>query len=340
MENENDYTLELYFAGVIFWLSGIINKCYFCCKDIYEENECLRDTVDTTTYLTEYACKKCSYKKEEPMESLWISTNVIDNQCNELNEKYYTFEYFTISQYYDFLFDYKIKNNHLIIIKGSYIDNHFKKEHFYICLKYFNLLSFYQNPYYFNDSNKCIEYNEYSFTKFGDVNQCTISEMNDLENKSNTFKDNIQPFFRENSTYEESIENSVESDEIFLEDKPLFITRINYNVLKNIYMKNYKPNYSNVRFLSVTYFHNDDVPIVLNIDKEWLVVGNEILGSTHVLRLLEYQSEPFTFSMNYVLDIIDSNINFLKLNSYQILKIDCENYYVKTDEHNVVYIQR
>jgi hypothetical protein len=40
------------------------------------------------------------------------------------------------------------------------------------------------------------------------------------------------------------------------------------------------------------------------------------------------------------LDIIDSNINFLKLNSYQILKIDCENYYVKTDEHNVVYAQR
>jgi hypothetical protein len=41
----------------------------------------------------------------------------------------------------DFLFDYKIKNNDLIMIKGSYIDNHFKKEHFYICLKYYNILS-------------------------------------------------------------------------------------------------------------------------------------------------------------------------------------------------------
>lgn len=333
-EQKKDYTLELYFAGFIFWLSGIINKCYFCCKDIYEENECIRDTVDTTSYITEYACKKCSYKKEEPMENVWISTNVIDHQCNELNDKYYIFEEFTISNYYDFLFDYKKKNNHLIIIKGSYIDNHFKKEHFYICFKYFYLFAFYQNPHYFNDSNKRCEYNEYSFTNFDHENQSNeilksiptmISEMNDLENDSNTMK---------------SIENNMESEEIFLEDKPLFIRHINYNVLKNIYMKNYKPNYSNVRFLSVTYFHNNDVPIVLNIDKEWLVVGNEILGSTHVLRLLEYQSEPFTFSMNYVLDIIDSNINFLKLNSYQILKIDCENYYVKTDEHNVVYTQR
>jgi hypothetical protein len=287
--------------------------------------------VDTTSYITEYACKKCSYKKEEPMESAWISTNVVDHQTNELNEKYYTFEYFTISQYYDFLFDYKIKNNDLIMIKGSYIDNHFKKEHFYICLKYFNLLAFYKNPHYFKDSNKCIEYNEYSFTNFDDEKKynpilksipTVISEMNDFENDYNTMN------------------SRVESDDFFLEDKPLFIRHINYNVLKNIFMKNYKPNYSNVRFLSVTYFHNNDVPIVLNIDKEWLVVGNEILGSTHVLRLLEYQSEPFTFSMNYVLDIIDSNINFLKLNSHQILKIDCENYYVKTDEHNIMYTQR
>jgi hypothetical protein len=150
-------------------------------------------------------------------------------------------------------------------------------------------------------------------------------------------KNSVQTFFQENNKY---IENSMDSEDIFLEHTPLFITRINYNVLKNIYKKNYKPNFSNVSFLSVTYFHKNDVPIVLNIDKEWLVVGNEILGSTHVLRLLEYQSEPFTFSMNYVLDIIDSNINFLKLNSHQILKIDCENYYVKTDEHNIMYTQR
>ena len=74
--------------------------------------------MDTTSYITEYACKKCSYKKEEPMESAWISTNVVDHQTNELNEKYYTFEYFTISQYYDFLFDYKIKNNDLIVKMG------------------------------------------------------------------------------------------------------------------------------------------------------------------------------------------------------------------------------
>lgn len=327
-KDNKDYSVELYFAGFIFWLSGVINKCYFCCKTIYEENECIRETVDTTNYLTEYACKRCSYKKEEPMESVWISTNEIDKQSNILNDKYYIYENFTISQYYDFFFDYKLKNNDLVIIKGTYMDHHFKKEHFYICLKYLNLLAFYQNPNHFNRSNKLIERNEYSFTTFPDESINEVSEINQ----------NVKNFIRENAK-DEYIENSVESDDNFLEHQPLFITRINYNVLKNIHNKNYKPNYSNVSFLSVTYFHKNDVPVVLNVNKEWLVVGNEILGSTHVLRLLEYQSEPFSFSMDYVLDIIDSNINFLKLNSHQILKIDSENYFVKTLEHNVVYTQ-
>ena len=296
-QHTNDYSVELYFVGFIFWLSGVINKCYFCCKDIYEENGCIRETVDTTNYLSEYACKKCSYKKEEPMESVWISSIVINKELNELTEKYYTFDEFTISPYFDFFSHYKSNNIDFIIIKGTYMDNHYKKDHFYICLKYFNLSCFYQNPRH--NSNNLIEY-DYSFTHFRDI------------------------------------VNSVESEE----DRPLFITRINYDVFKKIYSKNYKPNYSNVTFLSVTYFHKNDVPIVLNVDKEWLVVGNEILGYTHVLRLLEYQSESFSFSMDYVLDIIDSNINFLKLNSHQILKIDSENYYVKTYEHNDVYTQR
>ena len=87
-EQKKDYTLELYFAGFIFWLSGIINKCYFCCKDIYQENECIRNTVDCTVYISEYTCKQCSTKREEPMEKTWISTNCIDTYKKTLVEEY------------------------------------------------------------------------------------------------------------------------------------------------------------------------------------------------------------------------------------------------------------
>ena len=94
--------------------------------------------------------------------------------------------------------------------------------------------------------------------------------------------------------------------------------------------KDYQLEFSSIRFLSVTYKNVDGVCIHLGIDKEWLVVGNEILGYIHVLRMLEHQNEPFVFNMDYVLEIIDSNINVFELNKNQYLKIEKDRYLVET----------
>lgn len=95
--------------------------------------------------------------------------------------------------------------------------------------------------------------------------------------------------------------------------------------------KYYQLEFSSIRFLSVTYKNADGVCIPLGIDKEWLVVGNEILGYIHVLRMLEHQNEPFVFNMDYVLEIIDSNINVFELKKNQYLKIEKEGYLVETE---------
>jgi hypothetical protein len=127
-ENQNnDYTLEIYFAGFVFWLSNIMNKIYFCSKQIYEENEWVRNGVDSTVYITEYTCKQCSNKKEEPMEKTWICKNYFNKYNYELNEEYYILNEFSLNKYFDFL-DYKVKKTDLIIIKGEFSKGLFHKE--------------------------------------------------------------------------------------------------------------------------------------------------------------------------------------------------------------------
>ena len=87
-KEEDNSTLELYFVGFVFWLSNIINKCTFCFKEIYEENELVRNAIDCTVYISEYTCKQCSTKREEPMEKTWISTNHIHRYNETLVEEY------------------------------------------------------------------------------------------------------------------------------------------------------------------------------------------------------------------------------------------------------------
>ena len=97
-----DYGIELCVIGWIFWLSNIINRCSSCCTSIYENNDCIRDTVDCTTFITEYSCKACSGKREEPMEKTWISTNYMDPFSNELVDNYIVLDEFEISQFHDY----------------------------------------------------------------------------------------------------------------------------------------------------------------------------------------------------------------------------------------------
>ena len=56
---------------------------------------------------------------------------------------------------------------------------------------------------------------------------------------------------------------------------------------------------SSTRFISVEYSNpwmNNSIEI--NLDKEWFIDGNEILGPSFIFRLLEYQSKNFVFDLN------------------------------------------
>jgi hypothetical protein len=235
-QNENEkkeinYSkIEECYIGCVFSISNIINYISSYFEEIYEANDCIRDTIDSTNYLIESTCRKCSHQKKEPMEKMWISINYFDLSSNNFIDEYYILG-IDIHELDNSSLEFDLKNkDELVIFKGY---NKKNKDSYYLCSRSKNL-----------------------------VNYLTIER-------------------------------------------------------------------SLIHFLSITYRYGDQIPISLIVDKQWLIVGNEILGYVHVLRMLEYQNEGVVFNMNYVLDIIDSNIEIFQLKSYQYLKIEKNKYTVE-----------
>ena len=82
---------------------------------------------------------------------------------------------------------------------------------------------------------------------------------------------------------------------------------------------------SNVKFLSVGYTHPEiNNSILIDIDKNAYLVGNELLSCTFVKRALKYSSNVKNFDTDYILKIMDNNLNIfeLKSNEYIILEKD------------------
>ena len=89
--------------------------------------------------------------------------------------------------------------------------------------------------------------------------------------------------------------------------------------------------FSEIRFLSIEYNHPEmNEPIQLVLEKEWCVVGNEVLSKIHILRMLEYQAykSQYVFDDRYIVKIIDSNINILEIRSRQYIILEKEGYVV------------
>jgi len=78
---------------------------------------------------------------------------------------------------------------------------------------------------------------------------------------------------------------------------------------------------SRVRFLTLEYITKNKI-ITLELDKNIYYVGNDILSSVFIKRLLEYQVNSYSFDMDYTLKIIDNNIDtfVLKNNEYILLE--------------------
>ena len=82
-------------------------------------------------------------------------------------------------------------------------------------------------------------------------------------------------------------------------------------------------------FLSVEYHHTRmKHTISLNLDKRYLITGNELFSPCFVLKCLNYQKEPFVFDADYKLTFLDSDINTVVLNSNQYIRLSDKTYEV------------
>ena len=84
---------------------------------------------------------------------------------------------------------------------------------------------------------------------------------------------------------------------------------------------------SNVKFLSIAYTHPEvKTSIVIEVDKNAYLVGNEILSCTFVKRALEYSCNVKHFDTDYILTIMDNNLNTFELKSNEYIILEKDNY--------------
>jgi len=84
---------------------------------------------------------------------------------------------------------------------------------------------------------------------------------------------------------------------------------------------------SKVKFLSIEYIHPEvKKPIVLEIDKNAYLVGNELLSCTFVKRALEYSFNVKHFDTDYVLNIMDNNLKTFELKSNEFIILEKNSY--------------
>jgi hypothetical protein len=96
---------------------------------------------------------------------------------------------------------------------------------------------------------------------------------------------------------------------------------------------------SNTKFLSVEYSHPDMTsPIGIVMDKSWFFAGNELLNSTFILRMLEYQPDMYFFDEDYLVKIMDSECNIFTITSNEYILLTKEGYEVKMVEEPFVDI--
>ena len=82
-------------------------------------------------------------------------------------------------------------------------------------------------------------------------------------------------------------------------------------------------------FLSIDYQHpNMKNTISLNLDKRYLIAGNELFSPCFVLKCLNYQKEPYVFDNDYKLIFLDSDINTTTLSSNQYVRLTNTKYEV------------
>lgn len=86
---------------------------------------------------------------------------------------------------------------------------------------------------------------------------------------------------------------------------------------------------SKVSFLSIEYTHpNMEHSIPLDINNGYMLTNNVLFSPLFVRRMLSFQSTPFVFDMDYVLKIMDSDVNLVELKSNQYIQLNDKGYMV------------
>ena len=91
------------------------------------------------------------------------------------------------------------------------------------------------------------------------------------------------------------------------------------------------PEKSQVKFIMVEYKHpsmKEGIP--LDLDQRWFYCGNQLLSKPFVLRCLQYQSAAYTFDGEYVITLIDSNVNTSQIRGGQHIVLDKTNFRIES----------
>jgi hypothetical protein len=87
---------------------------------------------------------------------------------------------------------------------------------------------------------------------------------------------------------------------------------------------------SEVEILFVEYHHPDmSAPVLLNLPKSMMNVGNEILSSVFILKLLEQSGVEFVFDPRYYLRCMDGDVNMFELASKQYITLGATSYKIE-----------
>jgi len=124
----------------------------------------------------------------------------------------------------------------------------------------------------------------------------------------------------------DSIPNEIIQTLFFLKTKHIYFSRVVKNIQNIHNFKYLDQNYETVRtprfFMCVEYTHPEmSNKILIPIEKEYCFVGNEVLSSVFVLKFLEYQPEPYVFDENYVVEVMDNNMNTFTLKNNQFISL-------------------
>lgn len=128
----------------------------------------------------------------------------------------------------------------------------------------------------------------------------------------------------------DTITNCQDKNDIFiLKIDGIYIFRIlneNYKTPENLQNNATK---TKKHLCTVQYSHpNMKETITINITDEMYRDNNEILSSTFILWYLEHQPFYYVFDDNYILKIIDGDINYIELDNTEYIKISSTEYKV------------